>query len=113
MALRAFHWSAVRAALALLGVASSELPSQERAAAGTAGDTTLRANSRFVAGGFHRFFMGANYRDEWATPITVPVLDLRSFAGGLRPTETGGGKQTLNLRFAAGNGREYVFRPVN
>jgi hypothetical protein len=56
--------------------------------------------------------MGDNYRDEWGTPITVPILDLGSFAGGLRPTETGGGMQTLNLRFQAKNGTEYVFRPV-
>src|SRR5687767_8038764 len=50
MPLRGFHRGALRAALALLGVASSELPSQERAGAGTAGDTTLAANRRFEAG---------------------------------------------------------------
>jgi hypothetical protein len=56
--------------------------------------------------------MGDNWRDEWVTPITVPFLDLRSFAGGIRPTETGGGLQTLNLRFEAKDGTQYVFRPV-
>jgi hypothetical protein len=113
MPLCGFHRGVLRVALVLSGVASSELQSQERAGSGTMGDTTLRANRRFEAGGLHRFFMGDNYRDEWATPITVPILDLRSFAGGLRPTETGGGMQTLNLRFEARNGTEYVFRPVN
>jgi len=113
MPLCGFHRGALRAALILSGVASPELQSQERSGAGTAGDTTLPANRRFEAGRFHRFFMGDNYRDEWSTPITVPVLDLRSFAGGLSPTETGGGRQTINLRFKAKNGTEYVFRPVN
>ena len=89
-----------------------ELEAQERPAGASARDTTFAANERFRAGSLHRFFMGDNYRDEWATPITVPFLDLRAFGGGLRPTETGGGFQTLNLRFEGRDGREYVFRPV-
>lgn len=113
MPLRGFHRAALRAALALSGVAFPELQSQESAGAGTAGDTTLRANPRFEAGRFHRFMMGDNWRDQWVTPITVPFLDLRSFAGGLRPIETGGGLQTLNLRLEARDGTPYVFRPVN
>ncbi|MEX2109139.1 MAG: hypothetical protein WD802_00850 [Gemmatimonadaceae bacterium] len=109
---RGFHLGAFRAALVLAGVASLELHAQERAR--TSGrDTTVVANPRFEAGGFHRFFLGHNYRDQWSTPITVPFLDLRSFGGGLRPTETGGGRQTRNLRFEARNGLEYAFRSVN
>lgn len=111
-ALRGFHLGAFRMSLVLACLASLELHSQERAGAASARDTTLVANRRFEAGGFHRFMMGDNWRDEWTTPITVPILDLRSFAGGLRPLETGGGLQTLNLRFEATNGTQYVFRPV-
>ena len=40
------------------------------------------------------------------------MLDLNDFAGGLTPTETGGGMQTRALRFMGANGREYSFRPV-
>jgi hypothetical protein len=98
-------------ALLLAGV-TSPLQSQQ-SAGGTAGDTTLSANVRFEAGRFHRSMMGDNWRDQWTTPITVPFLDLRSFAGGLRPIETGGGLQTLTLRLEARNGTPYVFRPVN
>jgi hypothetical protein len=114
MPLRDFRRRALRALLVLSGVVVvPELQSQESAGPGTAGDTTLRANQRFEAGGFHRFMMGDNWRDQWTTPITVPYLDLRSFAGGLRPIETGGGLQTLTLRLEARNGTPYVFRPVN
>lgn len=113
MLLRGFHRGAVRAAFVLAGVASPEVQSQESAGVGTAGDTTLVANARFQAGRFHRSMMGDNWRDQWTTPITVPFLDLTSFAGGLRPIETGGGLQTLNLRLEARNGTPYVFRPVN
>jgi hypothetical protein len=110
---RKLHLGAFRAALVISGLASPELLSQEPTGSTSERDTTLAANRRFHAGAFHRMMLGNNYRDEWATPINVPFLDLRSFAGGIRPTETGGGRQTINLRFKAKNGTEYVFRPVN
>ena len=66
----------------------------------------------YKAGGFHRFFLGDNYREEWTTPIKVPVLDLKSFHGGLKPTKIGGGMQAKSLRFVAPDSSEYVFRQV-
>jgi len=111
--IRPLRRNALSVALMLTGGALNELRSQERPAGASARDTTLVANRRFQAGGFHRFMMGDNWRDEWVTPITVPFLDLRSFAGGLRPIETGGGLQTLTLRLDGKNGTPYVFRPVN
>lgn len=73
---------------------------------------TVKASDKYEKGAIHRFLFGDNYRDIWATPVKVPVLDIGDFAGGLTPTETGGGKQTLSLKFEAADGREYVFRPV-
>ncbi|MEO6446190.1 MAG: BamA/TamA family outer membrane protein [Gemmatimonadaceae bacterium] len=70
------------------------------------------ANGRFDAGEVHRFFMGDTYRDVWGQPIKVPIVDLDDFAGGLKPTEEGGGNQTRSLRFASSDGREWTFRPV-
>ena len=102
---------ALGTALVLTALTPIASPSQERPA-GASRDTTLAASERFRAGSLHRFFMGDNYRDEWGTPIRVPFLDLRTYAGGLRPTETGGGFQTLSLRFEGKDGRQYVFRPV-
>ena len=74
---------------------------------------TLAAGSRYEAGGFSRFFLGNTYRDLWTTPIRVPVLDLDTYAGGLKPLKEGGGHQTKNLRLGASNGTEFVFRPVD
>ncbi|HEX6790521.1 MAG TPA: hypothetical protein VF247_04345 [Candidatus Krumholzibacteria bacterium] len=68
---------------------------------------------RYQGGSFRRFILGDTYRDLWAAPITVPVLDLGAFAGGLKPTEKGGGKQTKNLRFKNEAGYEFVFRLVD
>lgn len=74
---------------------------------------TVAAGTRYQSGAFRRFFLGGNYRDLWATPITVPVLDLRRFAGGLTPTRIGGSKQTKSLAFEASNGDRFVFRLVD
>ena len=69
--------------------------------------------AHYRAGGFHTLFFGKHYRNLWTTPIRVEVLDLATFAGGLRPTKRGGGKQTRSLRFAGADGREYQFRSVD
>lgn len=71
------------------------------------------AGTHYDASSFERFFLGNTYRDLWMKPVRVPVLNLRTYAGGLVPLKEGGGKQTKNLRLAARDGSEYVFRLVN
>ena len=41
------------------------------------------------------------------------MLDLRTYAGGLKPTKKGGGMQTKSLRFEAADGREFRVRSVD
>jgi hypothetical protein len=100
--------SLVAALLALLPVpaASQATPLP---AVGT-DSVVVTPGKRYEGSGFHRFLYGRTYRDLWATPIKVPVLDLHRFAGGLRPLKRGGGNQTRSLRLAAPDGSEYVFR---
>ena len=99
----------VAAALILLLV-PADARSQE-----ASGRKTVRiaANPKYQASGLRRVFLGPNYRRLWATPIEVEVLDLGSFAGGLKPTKKGGGKQTKSLRFEAADGREFRVRSVD
>ncbi len=66
----------------------------------------------FRAGSLHRELFGDNWRDEWTTPIKVPVLNLATTHGGLKPTKEGGGFQAPNLRLEAADGSEWVFRMV-
>ena len=73
----------------------------------------LAAGRYYDAGPFKRFFLGDTYRDYWSRPVRVPELNLRAYAGGLKPLKEGGGKQTKNLRLGAPDGSEFVFRPVN
>ncbi len=58
------------------------------------------------------FWMGTNYRKEWNTPITVPVISISKEHGGLTPVKRGGGKQTKSLRLQDPQGREYVIRSI-
>ena len=74
---------------------------------------TVAAGTRYQGGSLRRFLLGDTYRDLWAAPITVPVLNLRTHGGGLRPTKTGSGNQTKSLRFENPGGSEYVFRLVD
>ena len=60
-------------------------------------DSATAPGSHFSTSGGRKFWMGANYRTEWNTPVTVPVLKLT----GLTPIKKGGGKQTKVIK----NGR--------
>lgn len=73
---------------------------------------TVVPGPQFKAGGLHRLFFGTRYRETWTTPIRLPVLRLARFAGGLKPTQKGGGAQTKSLRFNGADGREYQFRSL-
>lgn len=73
----------------------------------------VAAGPHYAAGRLHGFLLGEDYRDLWTVPIAVPVLDLRTFAGGLTPVRRGGGKQTISLRLRGADGKEYVFRSVD
>ncbi len=74
---------------------------------------TVAAGTRYAAGAVHRWLLGPHYRDVWATPVRVELLDLDRTAGGLEATGTGGGMQTRSLRFAGADGREYAFRSID
>ena len=67
----------------------------------------------YRAGALGRFIYGDHYRDLWTAPLTVPVLSLDQYAGGLRALERGGSQQTKSLRFNGADGREYVFRSID
>jgi len=58
---------------------------------------TVAAGSRYKAGTIRRFFLGSNYRDLWSTPITVPVLDLRTVLEPLVQTRGIGAAFELHL----------------
>src|SRR3954454_22258947 len=59
-----------------------------------AGFRTVIPGAEYEASGLYEFFWGKHYRDEWTTPVKVPVVNLDTIFGGLTPIEQGGGRQT-------------------
>ncbi|HKC35500.1 MAG TPA: hypothetical protein VKB95_05530, partial [Chitinophagaceae bacterium] len=54
--------------------------------------TTAAGSTKFKNNGSKKFWMGANYRKEWLTPVKAPVINLSTEKGGLKPVKLGGGK---------------------
>ena len=72
------------------------------------------AGARYAkAPGGQEWILGHDYRDLWATPIEVEVLNLKTFAGGLKPVMRVGGRETLGLAMKGQDGRDYTFRGVD
>jgi hypothetical protein len=93
-----------------LAITSSQLDAQSRIGDR---DTVEAPGARYRASGLHSLLLGREYRSLWYTPVTVPVLDLERFAGGLQPVSKGGGQQTKSLLLLGGDGREFFFRSVD
>jgi hypothetical protein len=94
-------------------VCAAGAPALAAQSSGAGRDTLEAPGPQYQAGALHRFLLGREYRSLWTTPITVTVLDLGKFAGGLRPVSKGGGQQTKSLLLVAPDGREFFFRSVD
>jgi hypothetical protein len=93
---------------ALTLVLSATLPVGSILAQQGQSETTLQAAGKhYEAGWFHRFLLGSEYREVWTTPITVPVLDMDTYAGGVRAVSRTGGQQSKSLRLQATDGRQF------
>ena len=77
-------------------------------------DTVFAASLKYHnRSALHEALFGENYRQEWATPIELPVFDIGSVKGGLRILKKGGGHQTTSLRLEAQDGKQYVLRSMD
>src|SRR4051812_14784230 len=74
---------------------------------------TVIAGQEYGRSSFHQFLWGRHYRKEWTTPVRVPIIHLDTIAGGLRPVEQGGGRQTKTLRLQNPQGKQYVLRSID
>jgi len=78
------------------------------ASSGAQGPDAVIPGPDFKDSGWHKLWFGAGYRELWATPARVPVLDLRD----LTPAQQVGALQTAGLAFEAVDGRRYWFRSL-
>ena len=70
------------------------------------------AGKVFDRGGRWRFWFGDGYRKAWTTPVELPVLDLQTEAGGLKPLREVGALETVGLALAGANGSSFTFRKL-
>lgn len=68
----------------------------------------IAANPKLKGNFLKKLFVGKNYREEWTTPVKVPVLNMANYT----PEKQGGGKQTRSLRIEDKNGKEWSLRSV-
>ena len=73
---------------------------------------TIVAGKEFDRSGKWRFWFGEGYRKAWTTPVVLPVLDLKTEAGGLTPLRQVGGFQTEGLAMKGADGQGYTFRKL-
>jgi hypothetical protein len=67
----------------------------------------------YRAGKFKRFWFGNNYREEWVTPIEIPLFDFRNEKGEMKIIKEGGSFQTSALRLEDEEGKEWVLRSLD
>lgn len=58
-----------------------------------------------------KFFIGKNYREDWALPVAMPVFQLKG--SGLSIEKLGGGMQTKSLQLEDRSGSEWALRTVD
>lgn len=58
----------------------------------------------------HKFLFGNHYRKYYSIPIEAKTVTLDTLFGGLKPIREGGGHQSVSLRLADSNKKEYVMR---
>lgn len=74
---------------------------------------TVAANLLYKASPLKKIMQGEQYREAWATPITVPIAFLDTLKGGLKVIEEGGGKQTHSLELEDKGGIRYTLRSLS
>jgi len=67
----------------------------------------------FSKNGLGEWLWGKHYRDAYATTVSVPLLDLATFQGGVRPVQRGGGYQTNSLRLETTDERQFTMRSLD
>ncbi len=71
------------------------------------------AGTEYKRSPLYQYFWGHNYRNEWTTPVSFPMLMLDTAYGGLTPYKEGGGHQSKSLHLKTKEGKEYVIRSVD
>ncbi|WP_240676193.1 hypothetical protein [Botryobacter ruber] len=78
-----------------------------------ADSVTIQAGRQYQHNKFHNFFLGKHYREVWAEPVQVRVLDFEQEKGGLAVEKRSGGYQTVGLTVSDAADRTYALRSID
>lgn len=73
----------------------------------------VAASYLYGANEIKNVMQGDQYREAWATPITVPILYLDTLMGNIKIVKEGGGHQTHSLKLETKDGTELTLRSVS
>ena len=73
----------------------------------------VTAGEQFKKNSVGKTVLGEHYREEWATPVRVRLLDMKCYAGGLTPLKKGGGRQTTSIRLMGNDSIQYTLRTLS
>jgi hypothetical protein len=94
-------------------VDQNQLEQLKQASPTNVDSVTVTAGRHYKKSGFHNIFWGKHYREVWATPVTVPVFDMKTDKGGLSIEKLGGGMQTTSLTLIDEDGFTYALRSLD
>jgi hypothetical protein len=97
----------------LVGLAAAAAAGELPVGAGPETRKVIAGRPEYDRSGYFKFHFGEGYRKLWTSPFDAPVLDLRTFAGGLTPVREVGSMQSIGLALTGADGRSYTFRTLD
>ncbi len=74
---------------------------------------TVSAGPQYKKSAYYQFLWGHNYREEWTTPVKLPVMQLDTLRGGFISFKEGGSNQSKSLHIKTKGDKEYSLRSVD
>ncbi len=74
---------------------------------------TIPASGKYQKSPGYQKKWGEHYRKEWAMPVKFSKVNIDTLAGGVKPYQSGGGRQSKSLRLRDKDEREYVLRSID
>lgn len=107
-------WRALLRAAYILPLAALLTPQWISAQRSTAQDSLTQVlGATYEAGALRHFLLGTHWRQAWTTPVTVPLMDIDSVAGGLTPLRSGVEVASHALFLRAADGRLFRYSVIN
>lgn len=86
---------------------------QLKPAADSSKYVTVSAGPQYKKSSYYQSLWGHNYREEWTTPVKLPVIWLDTLRGGLISYKLGGSNQSKSLQLKTKGNKEYALRSVD